>query len=134
MNYEELMAETLVGNEVYNQNGEDLGDIREIMLDMRNGKIGYAVLSFSSFLGMGEKLFAVPWDALKLDTEHNRFVLDVGNDRLKEAPGFDRDKWLNMADPCWVGAVFTTATAPSRSRTSCARGASYPPPLDASVN
>ena len=53
-------AETLVGNIVYDANGEDLGDIKEIMLDMRSGSIGYAVLSFGGFLGLGEKLFAVP--------------------------------------------------------------------------
>lgn len=102
----ELMgAETLVGNDVYNQEGDDLGDIKEIMLDMSNGKVGYAVLSFGSFLGMGEKLFAVPWDALTLDTEQKRFVLNVEKDRLKDAPGFDKDKWPNMADPAWVNDI-----------------------------
>lgn len=102
----ELMgAETLVGNDVCNPNGEDLGDIKEIMLDMSNGKVGYAVLSFGSFLGMGEKLFAVPWDALTLDTEQKRFVLNVEKDRLKDAPGFDKDKWPNMADPAWVNDI-----------------------------
>jgi sporulation protein YlmC with PRC-barrel domain len=99
----ELMgAETLVGNQVYNERAEDLGDIKEIMLDMRTGRVGYAVLSFGGFLGMGEKLFAVPWDALTLDTENKRFVLNVEKDHLKSAPGFDKDKWPNMADPSWA--------------------------------
>ena len=99
----ELMgADTLVGNDVCNEKGEDLGEIKEIMLDMQSGRVGYAVLSFGSFLGMGEKLFAVPWDALKLDTEHKRFVLNVEKDRLKQAPGFDRGKWPNMADQSWA--------------------------------
>jgi sporulation protein YlmC with PRC-barrel domain len=102
----ELMgADTLVGNDVYNEEGEDLGEIKEIMLDMHGGRVGYAVLSFGSFLGMGEKLFAVPWDALKLDTEHKRFVLNVEKDRLKEAPGFDRGKWPNMADQSWAKEI-----------------------------
>lgn len=102
----ELMgAETLVGNDVCNLKGEDLGDIKEIMLDVSSGKVGYAVLSFGTFLGMGEKLFAVPWEALKLDTEHKRFVLEVEKERLKEAPGFDRDKWPNMADPTWASGI-----------------------------
>ena len=102
----ELMgADTLVGNDVYNENGEDLGEIKEIMLDMQNGRVGYAVLSYGSFLGMGEKLFAVPWDALKLDTENKRFVLNVEKDRLKQAPGFDRGKWPNMADQTWAKEI-----------------------------
>ena len=95
-------ADTLVGNDVYNQKNEDLGDIKEIMLDMRSGKVGYAVLSFGGFLGMGEKLFAVPWNALTLDTKNKRFVLNVDKDRLKDAPGFDKDKWPNMADQTWA--------------------------------
>src|SRR5678816_1551288 len=98
-------ADTLVGNDVCNQKGEDVGDIKEIMLDMRNGKVGYAVLSFGGFLGMGEKLFAVPWDALTLDTKNKRFVLNVEKDRLKNAPGFDKDHWPNMADQSWAREI-----------------------------
>ena len=79
----ELMgAETLLGNDVYNLKDEDLGDIKEIMLDMRTGRVSYAVLSFGGFFGMGEKLFAVPWSALKLDTVNKRFTLDVEKERL----------------------------------------------------
>ncbi|HEY8034341.1 MAG TPA: PRC-barrel domain-containing protein [Methylobacter sp.] len=98
-------ADTLIGNDVYNQNNEDLGDIKEIMLDMTNGQVSYAVLSFGGFLGMGEKLFAVPWDALKLDTEHKRFVLNVDKDRLESAPGFDKDHWPDMADQAWIDKI-----------------------------
>jgi hypothetical protein len=95
-------ADTLMGNEVYNHRDEDLGDIKEIMLDMHNGRVCYAVLSFGGFLGMGKKLFAVPWNALTLDTKHKRFVLNVEKDRLKQAPGFDKDKWPNMVDQAWA--------------------------------
>ena len=102
----ELMgADTLVGNDVYNHKDEDLGDIKEIMLDMRSGKVGYAVLSFGGFLGMGEKLFAVPWNALVLDTKNKRFMLNVEKDRLKGAPGFDKDQWPNMSDQSWAKEI-----------------------------
>lgn len=98
-------AHTLVGNDVFNKDAEDLGDIKDIMLDMRTGRVGYAVLSFGGFLGMGEKLFAVPWAALKLDTENKRFVLDVKKDRLENAPGFNKGHWPNMADPAWESGI-----------------------------
>jgi sporulation protein YlmC with PRC-barrel domain len=95
-------ADTLIGNDVYNHKDEDLGDIKEIMLDMSSGQVAYAVLSFGSFLGMGEKLFAVPWSALTLDTMNKRFILNVEKDRLKSAPGFDKDDWPDMADRSWT--------------------------------
>lgn len=98
-------ADTLNGNDVYNQNDEDLGDIKEIMLNMHTGRISYAVLSYGGFLSMGEKLFAVPWEALKLDTENKRFVLNVDKDRLENAPGFDKDNWPDMADTAWAEGI-----------------------------
>lgn len=98
-------ADTLIGNDVYNHKDEDLGDIKEIMLDMRNGRVAYAVLSFGGFLGLGEKLFAVPWNALKLDTENHRFVLNVDKSRLENAPGFDKDDWPDMADETWASEI-----------------------------
>ena len=98
-------ANTLDGNDVYNKQDEDLGDIVEIMLDVPTGRVEYAVLSFGGFLGMGDKLFAVPWNALQLDTENKRFTLDVTKERLQEAPGFDKDEWPDMANPSWAKGV-----------------------------
>ncbi|MFP8778513.1 PRC-barrel domain-containing protein [Hydrogenophaga sp. RWCD_12] len=98
-------ANTLDGNDVFNRQDEDLGDIKEIMLDMSNGRVAYAVLSHGGFLGMGDKLFAVPWSALTLDTVNKRFVLDVSKDRLENAPGFDKDQWPDMADTVWTKKI-----------------------------
>ncbi len=106
-------ASTLMGNDVYNHKEENLGNIKEIMLDMRSGNVCYAVLSFGGFLGMGEKLFAVPWSALTLDTENKRFVLDVEVDRLKKAPGFDKDAWPDMADASWAQSIHSYWGTPS---------------------
>jgi sporulation protein YlmC with PRC-barrel domain len=98
-------ADTLMGNDVFNADGEDLGDIKEIMLDMRSGRVSYAVLSFGGFLGLGEKLFAVPWAALKLDTENKRFTLNVSHQQLEGAPGFDKNHWPDMADTTWERSI-----------------------------
>jgi len=112
----ELMSATsLIGNDVVNLQDEKLGDIKEFILDMRTGKVAYAVLSFGGFLGMGEKLFAVPWDALKLDTDNKGFVLNVSKERLESAPGFDKDNWPDMANPEWATGIHTyygTTTSP----------------------
>ncbi len=98
-------ADTLIGTDVYNEQSENLGDIKEIMLDMRTGRVEYAVLSFGGFLGMGEKLFAVPWSALKQDADRKCFVLNVDKARLESAPGFDKDNWPNMVDPTWATTI-----------------------------
>ena len=109
----ELMgADTLLGNDVCNDKGENLGEIREFMIDMASGKIAYAVLSFGGLLGMGGKLFAVPWSALKLDTAHKRFTLDVAKDTLKNAPGFDKAHWPAMSDKTWAAGVHSFYGAP----------------------
>ncbi|HEX8874924.1 MAG TPA: PRC-barrel domain-containing protein [Nitrosospira sp.] len=98
-------ADTLMGESVCNHKGEELGDIKEIMLDMSSGGIAYAVLSFGGFMGIADKLFAVPWSALKLDTEKKCFLLDVDKERLESAPGFDKDDWPDMADPSWQNTI-----------------------------
>ena len=104
---EVMGAQTLIGNDVYNHKGEDIGEIKEIMLDMQSGKISYAVLSFGGFLGLGEKLFAAPWTALTLDTINKRFVLNVEKERLVEAPGFNKEQWPDVADQSWSKKIHT---------------------------
>ena len=109
-------ADTLIGDSVVNAAEEDLGDIKEIMLDMQTGQVAYAVLAFGGFLGVGEKLFAVPWQALHLDTVNKRFVLNVEKDRLKSAPGFDKDAWPDMSDLSWASGIHSFyGTDPNRS-------------------
>src|SRR6202795_72839 len=102
---EVMNAKTLIGDSVVNASGEKLGRIEAIMLDVTTGRIAYAVLSFGGFLGMGAKLFAVPWSALTLDAGEKRFILGVSKDRLKNAPGFDKDHWPSMADFTWATEV-----------------------------
>lgn len=94
-----LSASTLNGDAVKNHKGESLGDLKDIMVDTTNGTIAYGVLSFGGVLGMGEKLFAVPWEALAVDGENKQLLLHVEKDTLKDAPGFDKDHWPNFADP-----------------------------------
>jgi sporulation protein YlmC with PRC-barrel domain len=102
----ELMgAGTLTGDHVHNLKDEHLGDIKEFMIDMSTGKIAYAVMSVGGVFTIGEKLFAVPWSALKLDTVKKLLVLDVAKERFENAPGFDSDDWPNMADQAWSNNV-----------------------------
>src|SRR5438034_10935183 len=102
---EVMDAKTLIGDSVVNASAEKLGKIEAIMLDVTTGRVAYAVLSFGGFLGIGAKLFAIPWSALTLDAGPKRFVLDVSKERLEAAPGFDKDHWPTMADRTWAAQV-----------------------------
>jgi len=101
-----LAADTVVGDQVVNLQNENLGKIEHLMIDLESGRVAYAVLSFGGFLGMGDKLFAIPWSALALDPDDHKFILNVDKELLKAAPGFDKDHWPNMADLNWANGVF----------------------------
>ncbi|HSG38594.1 MAG TPA: PRC-barrel domain-containing protein [Thermoanaerobaculia bacterium] len=96
-----LSASTIIGDKVINAKGENLGDIKELMIDLDSGRVAYAVLSFGGMLGMGDKLFAIPFKALNLRPDRDNFMLDVDKDRLKNAPGFDKNNWPSTADRKW---------------------------------
>jgi sporulation protein YlmC with PRC-barrel domain len=101
-----MSATTLIGDPVKNADGEQLGELKEIMLDTETGRIAYGVLSFGGFLGMGDKLFAIPWSALRVhDTDH-ALVLNVQKEQLEKAPGFDKDKWPDFADRTWGASIY----------------------------
>jgi sporulation protein YlmC with PRC-barrel domain len=103
-----LAATTMIGSKVLNPVGEQLGNLKELVVDVEEGHIAYAVLSFGGFMGMGDKLFAIPWDALQLNPKDHTFVLDVEKEVLKEAPGFDRDHWPSDAqyEEGWLRDIY----------------------------
>ena len=100
-------ASKVIGADVENPQGEKLGDIRDIVLDPATGRIRYAVLGSGGFLGLGEKYFAIPWTALTSKAgEKGDFILNVDKEKLKNAPGFDKNNWPNMADRSWAEQVY----------------------------
>jgi sporulation protein YlmC with PRC-barrel domain len=101
-----LSTNAIIGDSIVNRTGENLGKIEELMLDLESGRVAYAVLSFGGFLGMGEKLFAVPFEALKLDASREHFTLDVNKDKLKNAPGFDKNHPPQASDRTWGAEVY----------------------------
>lgn len=101
-----LSASTLASDKVVDPRGNALGDIKEIMIDVGSGRVAYAVLSFGGFLGLGDKLFSIPWSMLKLDTERHVFVLDVTEEQLKQAKGFDKSHWPDFAQESFHAATY----------------------------
>jgi sporulation protein YlmC with PRC-barrel domain len=106
MEIQSLSASTITGDLVRNPDGDKLGHIEELVIDLEDGRVNYAVLSSGGFLGVGDKLFAIPWDMISVDTERKEIVLDLSKEALESAPGFDKDNWPDIHDRTWVGEVY----------------------------
>jgi hypothetical protein len=115
--YGVVLASKIIGRMVVNCEYEDLGEIRELVMDAKEGCIAYAVLSFGGFMGLGNKLFAIPWSAFEFaepeerltgfDEPATKLMLNVDKEKLKEAPGFDQDaKWPDFADRTWGNGIY----------------------------
>ena len=104
---EVLSANTLKGDSVKNRSNENLGNLHDIMIDLPSGRVAYAVLSFGGVLGVGNKLFAIPWSALTVDEDQKCLILDADKSKLENAPGFNKDNWPDMADRTWGERVYT---------------------------
>lgn len=101
-----VKASSIIGTDVVSPTGDSLGDVKEIVIDPRTGRVAYAVVSFGGFLGMGEKLFAIPFSSFEYDVEENEYVLDISKERLQAAPGFDADHWPSMNEEKWNRDVY----------------------------
>lgn len=109
-----MSGDSIKGTDVVNLQNEDLGKIHDIVIDMKTGCISYAVLASGGVLGQGEKLFAIPWEALTVADEQEfiygksrRFILSLPKQALKESEGFDRDDWPSKPDREWLVGVYT---------------------------
>src|SRR4051812_16206149 len=92
-----LKASDLIGMKVQGADDKKLGDIKDLVIDPEDGGVQYAVLDFGGFAGIGDKYFAVPWEALQLDTKSKKIWLDIQKNDLKDAPGFDKKNWPDLS-------------------------------------
>lgn len=98
-------ASLIIGSSVVTPNGESLGDIKDMVVDPRTGRVTYCVVSFGGFMGMRSKLFAIPFNALAYDLTEDEYVLDVSKQRMGATPGFDVNHWPFFADEQWGGQI-----------------------------
>ncbi len=97
---------TLNRDRVTNVNGEDLGRIEDIMVDIETGRISFAVLSTSGFFGRDAHLHAVPWEALKYSIHDKTFILNISKDTLSKAPSFTRTNRPDLSTLTWLQEVY----------------------------
>ena len=112
-----LKASDLIGTKVQGTDGKNLGNIKDLVINAEDGDIQYAVLDFGGFAGIGDKYFAVPWEALHFDKENNRLALDLHKKDLKDAPGFDKNNWPDLSEQQVVIYEFYEVPQPSEERT-----------------
>ena len=112
-----LKASDLIGMKVQGTDGKNLGDIKDLVIDREDGEIQYAVLDFGGFAGIGDKYFAVPWDALHFDRDNKQIALDLHKRDLKDAPGFDKNNWPDLSDQQVVIYDFYEVPAPHEEQT-----------------
>ena len=99
-----ISASKVTGTSVYNTDGDLLGEINDVMLDKRSGKIAYAVMSFGGFLGIGERYHPLPWATLKYDTRQGGYVVGLTLEQLQGAPTFGADE-----RPAWGDRAYETS-------------------------
>ncbi|TWT75383.1 PRC-barrel domain-containing protein [Allorhodopirellula solitaria] len=108
-----IRVSQLIGYNIQNSQGESVGEIQDIVMNSRTGRVSYVAVTYGGFLGVGNKLFAVPFAALKvqvdpdevgdddIDEDDYTLVLDVTQEQLDGQQGFDEDNWPDMADRQW---------------------------------
>lgn len=96
----------LMDLEVRDLQNEELGDVEDIVLDVQTGTVRYVALSVGGALGVGDKMFAVPWKAFRVQNLDDEWflTLNASKEKFENAPGFDKDNWPNFADETWQTA------------------------------
>jgi hypothetical protein len=104
--YGVVAASKIIGETVVDRQSENVGKILELVIDARQNRVAYAVLSIGGFMGMGNKLFAMPWEAFEFSTTENKLILKVDKEELKTATGFEKgDKWPDFWDTLWAEGI-----------------------------
>ncbi|MCW5590256.1 MAG: PRC-barrel domain-containing protein [Legionellales bacterium] len=102
-----VKTDQVIGVKVINQEDNNLGKIEELVLNKYEGNVEYAVLSFGGIMGIGDKLFPLPWKSLSYEPDKNAFVINESKERLKNAPGFDKAHWPDLTSQTFTNQINT---------------------------
>jgi sporulation protein YlmC with PRC-barrel domain len=101
-----LPVSRLKNYDVINTNGEDLGQVQNLMLDLEQGQIAFVIVSFGGILGLSDKWFALPWELLAWSHQKKKFILNMPREVLENAPGLDKSKWPIEIDLSWLSSCY----------------------------
>jgi sporulation protein YlmC with PRC-barrel domain len=91
-----ISSKRVEGTPVVNPRGENLGAVEEVMIEKLSGRVAFAIVSYGSFLGLDGKLFPLPWEVLTYDPDRDAYVVDLPEDRIRNAPSLDREALERM--------------------------------------
>lgn len=101
-----LSISALSGVAVANTAGEELGKTEDYVIDLEGGHVVFAIISAGGFMGRGNRLFAVPWDALKFYPHERKFTINVDRETFRKAPSFEKSNWPDMTDRQWASEIY----------------------------
>ena len=103
-----IAADKVAGTNIYNSNGDNLGEVEDVMIDKISGKVAYAVVTFGGFLGIGADRRALPWGILRYDTNQSGYVVNAAVDKLKNAPNtLEDDFGSNYGNREWNSRLYS---------------------------
>jgi sporulation protein YlmC with PRC-barrel domain len=100
-----VRVDNIIGSKVINLEGQGIGTIDNLVIDINSGGVVYTVLEFGGFMGFEDKLFAVPWQSLTAVPVEGIFILDQSKAKLEKAPGFDKSNWPDIGDQGWQEGI-----------------------------
>jgi sporulation protein YlmC with PRC-barrel domain len=107
-----FMVEKIIGSKVINVKGETLGKIENLVVDIDTGRILYVIIESGGFLGVGDKLFPVPWQSLAALPSEGIFFLNQSKEQMQKAPAFEKENLPDMTDTHWGEGIFRHYSAP----------------------
>lgn len=107
-----MRASELMGKDLHSPSNDEVGEIKELVIDVRGARFPYVVISSGGFLGLGDKLHAIPWEAIQVKPDaagkdKDKLVVGLAKDRVLKAPEFKKDDWARMTDRAWVSELYT---------------------------
>jgi sporulation protein YlmC with PRC-barrel domain len=91
---------------VTNANGDDLGRVEDIMIDLESGRIAFVVISFGGTFTREPKLLAVPWEVVRISLHDKKMILNVTKETLTDAPSFQKNNWPDLTNLSWLQKVY----------------------------
>jgi sporulation protein YlmC with PRC-barrel domain len=92
--------------DLVNEQGQDLGQVQNFVIDMQAGRIAFVIVAFGGMLGISDKWFAVPWEIMTWSPEKRKFMVDMPQNVLEKAPGMNKDKWMEEINSDWLAKCY----------------------------